>query len=102
MFKVGEQREQLFDDPKQLLDYINISPKREAGQLIGYRLRPGKDPSLFERAGLKHNDLAININGYDLTDMQQALSLMRELRQLTEANITVLRDGSPVQIILAL
>ena len=97
-----EQREQLFEDPKQLLDYINITPQREAGELLGYRLRPGKDPSLFQRSGLKHNDLAIDINGYDLTDMQQALSLMRELRELTEANITVLRDGSPVQIILAL
>ena len=97
-----EQREQLFEDPKQLLDYINITPQRQAGELLGYRLRPGKDPSLFNRAGLKHNDLAIEINGYDLTDMQQALSLMRELREITEANITVLRDGSPVQIILAL
>lgn len=100
--ELREQREQLFEDPKQLLDYINITPQRQGGELLGYRLRPGKDPSLFQRAGLLHNDLAVEINGYDLTDMRQALTLMRELREITEANITVLRDGSPVQIILAL
>ncbi len=97
-----EQREQLFEDPKQLLDYIQITPHRVEGELLGYKLKPGSDPSLFNQAGLETNDLATDINGYDLTDMQQALSLMSELKELTEANITVIRDGSPIQIILAL
>ncbi|WP_343826190.1 type II secretion system protein GspC [Psychrosphaera haliotis] len=97
-----EQREQLFEDPKQLMDIIKITPHREKGELLGYKLSPGNDPTLFNQAGLKQNDLAVNINGYDLTDMQQALSLMSELKELTEADITVLRDDSPVQIILAL
>lgn len=97
-----EQREELFSDPKKLMDYIRIRPDRSGGQLRGYKLTPGKDPSLFNKVGLKHNDLAININGYDLTDMQQALSVMRELRSMTEANITVLREDTPVEIILAL
>ena len=96
-----EQREQLFDDPKQLMDFIKITPYKENGELLGYRLSPGNDPSLFNQAGLKQNDLAININGYDLTDMQQALSLMNELKELTEADITVIRDDSPIQIMLA-
>lgn len=97
-----QKREQMFDDPKKLMDFIRIRPFRQQGELKGYRLTPGKDPSLFEQVGLKHNDLAININGYDLTDMQQALSVMKELRTLTEANITVMRNDSPVDIILAL
>jgi len=97
-----EQREQMFEDPKKLMDYIRIRPFRQKGELKGYRLTPGKDPSLFKKVGLKHNDLATNINGYDLTDMQQALSVMKELRTMTEASITVMRDDSPVEIILAL
>lgn len=97
-----EQRKQLFSDPKKLLDYIRIRPVRTDGSLRGYKLSPGKDPSLFKKVGLKHNDLAIVINGYDLTDMQQALSVMKELRSMTEANITVLRNDTPVEIILAL
>ncbi|MDO6720457.1 type II secretion system protein GspC [Psychrosphaera sp. 1_MG-2023] len=97
-----EQREQLFSDPKKLMDYIRIRPDRKGGELRGYRLTPGKDPSLFKQVGLKHNDLAVNINGFDLTDMKQALSVMRELRSMTEASITVLREDTTVEIILAL
>lgn len=97
-----EQREEMFSDPKKLMDYIRIRPFRQKGELLGYRLTPGKDPSLFKQVGLKHNDLATNINGYDLTDMQQALTVMKELRSMTEASITVMRDDSPIEIILAL
>ena len=97
-----EQREEMFSDPKKLMDYIRIRPFRQKGELMGYRLTPGKEPALFKQVGLKHNDLAVNINGYDLTDMQQALSVMKELRSMTEATITVMRDDSPVEIILAL
>jgi general secretion pathway protein C len=99
-----DTREQLFSDPSKIMDVIRISPERdsESGEIVGYRLMPGKDPALFKEAGLKVNDLAVDINGYDLTNQAQAFSLMSELRELTEATITVMRDGSPVQVILAL
>ena len=96
------QREQLFDDPKKLLDVIRIRPYRVDQELKGYRLSPGKDPKLFEEVGLKRNDLATSINGYDLTDMQQALSVMAELKEMTEATITVVRKDTTIDIILAL
>jgi general secretion pathway protein C len=97
-----KQREDMLSDPKKIMDYIRIRPERRNGELKGYRLSPGKDPSLFSQVGLKRNDLAVTINGYDLTDMKQALTVMKELRTMTEANITVLRDDAPVEIILAL
>ena len=97
-----EQREQLFDDPKKLLDVIRIRPYRKDNELKGYHLSPGKDPKLFEQVGLKRNDLATSINGYDLTDMQQALTVMTELKSMTEATITVVRDDTLIDIILAL
>jgi len=97
-----EQREQLFEDPKKLLDVIRIRPYRRGGELQGYHLSPGKDSKLFEEVGLKRNDLATSINGYDLTDMQQALTVMTELKTMTEATITVVRDDTTIDIILAL
>ncbi|GHB77965.1 type II secretion system protein GspC [Psychrosphaera saromensis] len=96
------QRETLFDDPKKLLDVIRIRPYRKSGELKGYKLSPGKDGKLFTEVGLKRNDLATSINGYDLTDMQQALSVMKELRSMTEATITVVRNDTSIDIILAL
>ena len=97
-----EQRETLFKDPKKLLDVIRVKPYRRSGELKGYKLSPGKDGKLFSEVGLKRNDLATSINGYDLTDMQQALSVMKDLRSMTEATITVVRNDSEIDIILAL
>ena len=50
------------------------------GELIGYRLSPGKEPELFKQMGLQNNDLAVAINGYQLTDLKQAMAAINELR----------------------
>ncbi|CAH9067599.1 Type II secretion system protein C [Pseudoalteromonas holothuriae] len=96
--ELAEQKEALLKDPGKLLDYIRITPFRSAGQLMGYRLSPGKDPALFNKMGLKNNDLAVAINGYQLTDMKQAMSAMNELRNSTDATITVERDGQVMSV----
>ncbi|MBD1582337.1 type II secretion system protein GspC [Pseudoalteromonas sp. S16_S37] len=93
-----EKKEELLKDPGKLLDYIRITPYRSSGELLGYRLSPGKDPALFNKMGLKNNDLAVAINGYQLTDMKQAMAAMNELRNSTDATITVERDGQVMSV----
>ncbi|WP_125721721.1 type II secretion system protein GspC [Pseudoalteromonas rubra] len=96
--ELKQRRDELLAEPGKLFDYIRISPERRNGQLVGYRLRPGKDPELFKKMGLKNNDLAIAINGFQLTDMKQAMSAMNELRNSTDASITIERDGQTVDV----
>ncbi|MFT5789874.1 MAG: general secretion pathway protein C, partial [Shewanella sp.] len=74
--ELGESREQILADPSKITDYLAISPVKSGGELAGYRLNPGKDRKLFTEAGFKPNDLAKSLNGYDLTDMGQALEVM--------------------------
>lgn len=94
--------QQLAEDPQALTDYVAISPALQQGKLIGYRLQPGKKPRLFNQAGFQPGDLAVAINGYDLTDTQQAMQLTKELNTLTEVNVQVVRQGQPVQLSLQL
>jgi len=91
--KINLDRQALLKNPAKLTDYIRISPVRKDNQLTGYRVRPGKDRSLFDEAGLKYNDLAIELNGIDLTDMQQAFSLMKAFPTMTDMSLTVERNG---------
>jgi len=91
--QVDLDRQALLKDPGKLTDYIRISPYRKDGKVAGYRIKPGKDSSLFKQAGLKSNDLAIELNGIDLTDTQQAFSLMKEFPTMTEISLTVERNG---------
>ena len=90
---VDLDRSALLKDPGKLTDYIRISPYRQDGAIVGYRLRPGKDRTLFEQAGLKNNDLAVELNGVDLTDTQQAFSLMKDFPTMTDLSLTVERNG---------
>ncbi|WP_233997925.1 MULTISPECIES: type II secretion system protein GspC [unclassified Pseudoalteromonas] len=96
--ELQQKREEVLADPGKLTDYIRVSPVRNQGQLQGYKLSPGKDPLLFKQMGLENNDIAVAINGYQLTDMKQAMAALQELRSSTEAAITVNRNGQLIDV----
>lgn len=81
-------------------DYVNISPvENEQGTGVkGYRLNPGKKPELFTKSGFRPNDLAIRVNGFDLTDPTQTRQLFSEFSTTKNFEITVERDGIPENI----
>lgn len=93
-----ETRQQVLADPGKISEYIRVQPVRNNGQLEGYRLSPGKDPALFKQMGLQNNDIAVSINGYQLSDLKQAMSAMQELRNSTDASITVNRNGQLIDV----
>lgn len=95
-------REDLLKDPGKLTDYIYISPVRTSEGLKGFRINPGKDRSIFFKAGLQPNDLAVSLNGYDLTDLSQATQIVTELTTLSEVSVVVERDGQLVELMISL
>jgi general secretion pathway protein C len=100
--ELADVRKEMMSEPMKFFDYIRASPQYRNGQLYGYRVTPGKDPELFERMGLKANDVAVEINGTALNDMQQAMMVMNELREATQASIKVERDGQTRDIVFSL
>ncbi|WP_417348164.1 type II secretion system protein GspC [Ferrimonas sp.] len=101
--QLDEARSALLSDPGKLTDYLSISPvKTQEGGLKGYRLNPGKDRALFTQAGLKAGDLAVAINGYDLTQMSEAMQVLAELPELTEMSVMVEREGQLTEIMFSL
>ena len=88
--------------PANFTDFISISPKTEEGQLIGYQVSPGKEPELFKSAGLQAGDVITQINGLDLTDLQQSQEALSELRNAQTIELTIIRDGSLTTLYLDL
>jgi len=86
-------RNEILANPKKLFDFISITPVKTKGKLQGYRLNAGRDPKLFHQSGLKPGDLAVSINGFDLTDIAQSMQVMNELRTMNNIMITIERDG---------
>lgn len=88
--------------PANFTDFINIAPHRVEGELQGYKVAPGKNPSLFKSAGLENGDVITELNGLDLTDMQQSLEAMNAIRTAESIQMTVDRSGELLTIYLDL
>ncbi|WCE29799.1 type II secretion system protein GspC [Vibrio sp. SCSIO 43137] len=91
-------RNQILEDPRSILNYIQLSQVKKDGQLMGYRVRPGSQRKLFDSVGLKEGDIAIGLNGEDLTDPASMGKIWQSINDLTELNLTVERDGQNYDI----
>ncbi|MGS2721122.1 type II secretion system protein GspC [Paraglaciecola aestuariivivens] len=88
--------------PSSFVDYIAVAPHRPEGELTGYRVSPGRKPTLFKSAGLQAGDVITEINGLDLTDTQQALEAMNLLKELQSLQMSVERQNQLITIYLEL
>jgi len=95
-------RNELSQDPAKIGDYLRISPKRKAGSIVGYTLRPGKEAEFFTQAGLKAGDIAVEMNGYDLIAPTQAMQAMAAMKTARDISLLVDRQGSLTEILISL
>ena len=98
---LGELSSELRNNPTSIAELISISPVRRDGKLAGYRINPRSRPDLFKAAGLENNDIALSINGIDLTNSMEAMRLMQELPKLEQISLTIERQGQIYQIDLS-
>jgi general secretion pathway protein C len=95
-------RKDLDDDPGKITDYLKISPKRENGKISGYRLMPGKDPTFFQNAGLKTGDVAVQMNGFNLTEPREAAQALQSLKTEREVSLLLNRNGEMTEILFSI
>lgn len=91
--EAAEATSALREQPSDFTDFISIAPETADGQLVGYKVKPGKNPALFESAGLEAGDIIVQINGLSLTDTQQSMEAMNALRSAQNIELTLTRDG---------
>ncbi len=100
--RMAQLKQDLAKNPNKITDYLKISPERRGGRITGYRLAPGKDKEFFKDAGLRMGDIAIAMNGYDLSEPAQAAQALKALREDTEISLTVDRQGSTSEILFSI
>lgn len=91
--ELDQIKKDILDKPQNLFTYIRLSQVKRDNELVGYRVNPGKDRVLFDAVGLKANDLAVSLNGNDLTDPTVMAKLWTELSEATDFTLTVEREG---------
>lgn len=100
--KLASIREAILNNPQDIFQYVRLSQVKEEGRIVGYRVSPGKDAALFESVGLENGDIAIEFNGFDLTRPDVMNDLARAVSDMTEINLSVLRDGQQHDIYIQL
>jgi general secretion pathway protein C len=93
-------RQVLTDNAARLTDIVRLAPHVQEGQVVGFRVNPGRDRATFEALGLQAGDVVTDINGTVLDDPSQGLQVLQSLGESTQANVTVLRDGVPQVIVI--
>lgn len=95
-------RADLSANPGKITDYLRISPARKDGNIVGYRLSPGKDPEFFTLSGLKSGDVAIQMNGYDLLAPLEAAQAMSALKTERDISLLVNRQDALIEILFSI
>jgi general secretion pathway protein C len=95
-------RERLYENPQSLAEVVTVSAVRENGQLLGYRIAPGKERAQFEQLGFKQGDLVTSVNGIALDDPANTLRLYQAMRTAGEAVFDLQRNNQAVTISVSL
>ena len=96
----GSLREAISENATQLTDIVRPTLHVQEGQVVGFRVNPGRDRAAFEALGLQPGDVVTDINGTVLDDPSQSLQVFQSLGESTQASVTVLRDGVPQVIVI--
>jgi general secretion pathway protein C len=95
-------RDRLYQNPQSLADVVTVSAVRENGELLGYRLAPGKEQEQFAQLGFKPGDMVTSVNGIALNDPANTLRLYQTMRSASEAVFDLQRDDQPLTISVSL
>lgn len=99
---LGRYREQIQSNPGSINELIKFSAHTENGQLTGFRIGAAKNQQDFKRLGLQNGDVVTHVNGVQLTDYRKALTLYRDVGDLSEVRVQIQRGGQAQELIFSL
>lgn len=83
---------------KTLADVVAMSIYREGGQVVGYKIRPGRNAELFNSLGLQADDIVTAVNGVPLSAPGKVMEIYKSMGSATSANLEIRRGGSTVNL----
>jgi len=76
-----------------LANHMAFSPAEEGGQMIGLRIQPRGDSSVFGELGFEAGDVLTEVNGLALNDLRQTSQVFNALSESSQAQVRVRRNG---------
>lgn len=100
--EVAELRDEIKENPERITDIIRPTPHRENGEMVGFRIFPGRMQDQFRQLGLRAGDIVTGVNGEALDSPEAAMGLMEELQDAQQVELTIQRGGRETTVTLSL
>lgn len=83
---------------RTLSDVVAMSIHREGGQVVGYKIRPGRNAEQFTALGLQADDIVTAVNGVPLTSPGKVMEIYKNMSNATSASLEIKRGGSVLSV----
>jgi general secretion pathway protein C len=83
----------VLEQQAELRPHVRIVPDEEKGKVLGIRLFGIRSGTLLESLGFENGDRFQRINGYDMTNPENALEVYAHLRNANMLVVEVNRKG---------
>jgi general secretion pathway protein C len=93
-----EYRQALKDNPRSLIGLVRPQPVKEAGQFIGFELRPGRDRDILDKLGLEPGDVITRVNDVALDSPIKGMQALKSLTSGDNVSVTVRRGGQDLSL----
>ena len=81
-----------------LFTQIRAAPNLQNGASNGFRLSQIQAGSIFQQIGLQDGDILTGAQGQPVTNPLRAMALLNALRNSPSISLSVIRNGSPMQL----
>lgn len=93
---------QSMNNPAQFYSQVHAQPHLNNGKMDGFSVSEIAPSSVFQQLGLQNGDTITSINGQSVTSAMQAMGVMNAVQTRPSIDVTLNRNGSPVQLHLDL
>lgn len=90
--------DRILENQAELMRTTRIMPQEQGGRVVGVQLFGVRANSLLGRLGLQNGDTLNRINGLDIASPDRALEAYSRLRTSDNLQVSVTRNGQPVNI----
>ncbi|MBL6695611.1 MAG: type II secretion system protein GspC [Luminiphilus sp.] len=95
-------RDRLYNEPESLARTLKVSAVNDENGIYGYRVAPGSDATAFKALGFESGDIVTAVNGLDLSDPANTVSLYQSMRDATEATFDLKRGDTMLTLSVSL
>jgi general secretion pathway protein C len=85
----------LREEPLKVFEYIRFVPVKSREGMKGYRILPQKNRELYNQLGVRPSDLVTAVNGVTLSNDQEAMKLIEQLKEAQSIEVEIVRNGRP-------